>query len=66
MDIKEIKPIRNKPSIVIGRTDAEGEAPVFWSTDENSQFNGKVPYTWKDWGQKEKTVSEDEMAAWYK
>ena len=65
LDSKKIKPIRNKPWIFIGRTDAEAEAPVFWSTDENSQFNGRVPDAGKDWGQKEKRVSEDEMAGWY-
>ena len=27
----------------IGRTDAEAEAPVFWSLDANSQLIGKVP-----------------------
>ena len=35
----------NKPWILIGRTDAEAEAPVFWSPDVNSQLNGKVPGT---------------------
>ena len=33
MDGKEIKPVHlkgNKPSISIGRTDAEVEAPILW------------------------------------
>jgi len=42
------------------RTDAE--APVFWSSDANRQLTGKVPDAGKDWGQKEKRVSEDAMA----
>ena len=67
LDSKEIKPVNlkgNQPWI-LGRTDAEAEAPVFWSSDENSRLIGKVPDAGKDWGQKEKRVSEDEMARWY-
>ena len=36
---KEIKPVNlkgNQTSILIGRTDAEAETPVFWSSDANS------------------------------
>ena len=65
---KEIKPAnlnRNQPQILTGRTEAEGEAAVFWSPDANSQLTGKVPDAGKDWGQKEKRVSEDEMAGWH-
>ena len=36
--------------------------PVFWSSDVNSWLIGKVPDARKDWEQKEKRVSEDEMA----
>ena len=35
----EIKPAnlkRNQPCIFVGRTDAEAETPVFWSSDVNS------------------------------
>ena len=35
-DSKEIKPINpkgNQPSILIGRTDAEAEAPILWPPD---------------------------------
>ena len=48
-----------------GRTDAETETPVFWSPDTNSWLIGKVPDTGKDWQQKEKRASEDEMARWH-
>ena len=44
------------------RTEAEAEAPVFWSPDENRGLIGTIPDAGKDWGQKEKRVSEDEMA----
>ena len=43
-----------------GRTDAE--APVFWSPDVIRLLIGKMPDAGKDWGQKEKRASEDEMA----
>ena len=38
-DSKEIKPVNlkgNQPSILFGRTGAE--APVFWSSDENTRL----------------------------
>ena len=53
LDIKEIKSVTikgNQPWILIGRSDTEAEAPVFWSPDANSQFIEKVPDAGKDWG----------------
>ena len=44
LDSKEIKPVNpkgNHPWIVIGRTDAEAEAPILWPTDVKSRFIGK-------------------------
>ena len=67
LDSRKIKPVNlkgNQPWILFGRTDAEAEAPVFWSSDANSRLTGKVPDAGKDWRQKEKRVSEDEMAGW--
>ena len=55
----------NQPWIPVGRTDAEAEAPVFWSSDVISQLIGKVSDSGKDRGQKEKRASEDEMAEWH-
>ena len=66
LDSKKIKPVNlkgNQPYTLIERTDAE--ATVFWSPDVNSQLIGKVPDAGKDWGQKEKGVSEDAMAGWH-
>ena len=63
----QIKPVNlkgNQHWILVGRTEAEAEAPVFWSSDTKSWLNGKVPDAQKDWGQKEKRASEDEMAGW--
>ena len=68
LDSKEIKPINpkgNQSWIFTGRTDAEAETPVFWSSYANSWLIGKVPDAGKYWGQKEKKASEDEMAGWY-
>ena len=68
LDSKEIKPVHSKgyqPWILIGMTDAEAEAPVFWSSDVNSQLIGKVPDPGKDWGQKEKRALEGKMAGWH-
>ena len=67
LDNKEIKPVNlkgNQPWKLTGRTNAESEAPVFWSSDMNSPLIGKVPDAGKDWGQK-KSTSEGEMAGWH-
>ena len=64
LDSREIKPVNlkwNQPWIFTGRTDAETEAPVFWSSDVHRQLIGNVPDSGKDWGQKEKRVSQEEM-----
>ena len=45
----------NQPRIVIGKTDAEAEAPILWPPDAKSRLIGE------DWRQKEKRVAEDEM-----
>ena len=44
------------------RSDADAEGPVLWSPDANNQLTGKVLNAGKDWGQKEKRASEDEIA----
>ena len=51
LDSREIKPVNlkgNQPWIFTGRTDAEAEAPVFWSSDANRWLIGKVPDAGKD------------------
>ena len=62
LDCKEIQPVNlkgNKHWIFIGRTDAEAEAPIYWLPDAKSQLTGK------DWRQKEKGTTEDEMVGWH-
>ena len=62
-DSEEIKPVHLKGDqlqLFTGRTDAEAEAPVFWSSDAHRRLTGKVPDAGKDWDQ-EKKAAEDEM-----
>ena len=62
---KEIKPVNskgNQPWIFIGRTDAE--AAILWSPDAKSQIIGNDPDAGKDWAQKEKGTTENEMGGW--
>ena len=61
--IKPVDPKGNQSWIVIGRTDAE--APILWSPDAKNWLIGKDPDTGKDWRQKEKGTTEDEMAGWH-
>ena len=66
--IKEIKPVNpkgNQPWVFIGKTDAEAEAPILWPPDAKSWLIGKDSDAGKDWGQKEKGVTEDEMVGWH-
>ena len=46
--MKPVKPKGISPEIFIGRTDAEAEAPIFWSSDANRRLIGKVPDAGKD------------------
>ena len=60
LDYKEIQPDHPKGN-QSWRTDAEAEAPVLWSPDAKNWFIGKDPDTRKDWMQKEKGTTENEM-----
>ena len=56
LDCKEIKPANpkgNQPWILIGRIDAEPEAPAYWLPDEKSQLTGKDSNVIKDWRQRD-------------
>ena len=59
-EIKSVNPKGNQPWIVIGRTDAKGEAPMLWRMMK-SLLIGKDSEAWKDWRQKEKGTSEADM-----
>ena len=67
LDSKEIKPVNprgNQSWIFTGRTDAEGEALVLWLPDMKSQLIGKDPDDGKNWRQKVKGMTEDQMVGW--
>ena len=64
LDYKEIQPVNpkwNQPWIFIRRTDAKAEIPILWPPDTKSWLTGKDPDAGKDWRQKEKETTEDEM-----
>ena len=68
LDCKEIKPVNpkgNQSWIVIGRTDAESEAPILWPPDKKSWLIRKDPEAVKGWRQEEKGMTEDEMGVWH-
>ena len=49
----------------IGRTDAEAETPILWPPHVKSRLIGKDPDAWRDWGQEEKGMTEDELVEWH-
>ena len=68
LDSKEIQPVNpkgNQSWLFFGRTDAEAEAPILWSSDVKSQLIRKDPNAGKDWAQEEKGATEDEMVGWH-
>ena len=68
LDHREIQPVHPKGDqswVFIGTTDVEAETPIFWPPDAKSWFSGKDPDAWKDWGQEEKGMEEDEMVGWH-
>ena len=68
LDCKEIQPVHPKGHqswVFIGRTDVEAETPILWPPDVKCWLIGKDPDAGKDWGQKEKETTEDEMVGWH-
>ena len=64
-EIKGINPKGNQSWIFIGRTDAAAETPIIWPPDAKNRLTGKDPDARKDWRQKEKGKTEDEMIRWH-
>ena len=60
-EIKSVNPKGNQSWIFIGRTDDETEDSVLWLPDAKGWLIGKDPDAEKDWGQKAKGATEDEM-----
>ena len=68
LDCKEIQPVNPKQKqswILIGRTDAEAETPIFWPPDVKKWLIWKDPDARKDWRQEEKRMTKDEMDGWH-
>ena len=63
LDCKEIQPVQSWD--FFGRTDAKAETPVLWPPHVKSWLIGKGPDAGRDWGQKEKGTTEDEIAGWH-
>ena len=67
LDCKGIKPVNpkgNQPWIFTGRTDNEAEAPILWPADMKRWLissSGKDPDAGKEWRQKEKGATEEEV-----
>ena len=65
---KEIKPVNpkgNQSWVLIGRSDAEAETPIFCRPDAKNWLIGKDPDAGKDWRLEGKGMTEDEMAGWH-
>ena len=68
LNCKEIQPVHPKGDqswVFIGKCDAEAETSILWPLHVNSWLIGKDPDAGRDWGQKEKGTTEDEMAGWH-
>ena len=68
LDCKGIQPVHSKGDqsrLFFWRTDFEAETPILWPPHAKSWVTGKDPDAGKDWGQKEKGTTEDEMAGWH-
>ena len=66
LDWQEIQPVHSKGDqswVFNGRTDAEAETPILWPPDAKNWLIGKDSDAGRDWGQEEKRMTEDEMAA---
>ena len=73
LDCKEIQPVHPKGDqcwVFFGRTDAEAETPIFGhlmqrvDSLEKTLMLGGIGGR-RDWGQKEKGMTEDDMARWH-
>ena len=64
-EIQSVHPKGNQSWIFIGRTDTEAETPVLWPPDAKNRLIGKDPDAGKEWRQKQKGMTEDEMLGWY-
>ena len=68
LDCKEIHPVHSEgdqPWDFFGRNDAKVKTLVLWPPHAKSWLIGKDSDAARVWGQKEKGITEDEMAGWH-
>ena len=68
LDCKEIQPVHSEgdqPWDFFGRNDVKAETLVLWPPHAKSWLIGKDCDARRAWGQKEKGMTEDEMAGWH-
>ena len=68
LESKEIKSVNlkgNQPWILFGRTDTKAKALILGPPDKNNWLIRRDPDAAKDWRQKEKRATEDEMVGWH-
>ena len=68
LDCEEIQPVHSKGDqswVFFGRNDAKAETPILWPPHVKCWLIGKDSDAGRDWGQKEKGTTEDEMAGWH-
>ena len=68
LDCKDSQPVYSKGDQswdFFGRTDAKAETLVLWPPHAKSWLIGKDSDAWRDWGQEEKGMTEDETAGWH-
>jgi len=58
-------PKGNQSWIFIGRTNTKAETSILWPPDAKNWLTGKDSDAGKDWRQKEKGITEDEMVGWH-
>ena len=63
-EIQSVNPKRNQSWILIGRTDAEVEAPTLWPPDVKIWIIRKDPDAGKDW-KEDNRMTEEEMFGWH-
>ena len=68
LECKKIQPAHSKgdqPWVFFGRNIAKAEISVLWPSRKKSWLIGKNSDAGRDWGQKEKGTTEDEMPGWH-
>ena len=60
-EIQQVNPKGNQPWIFIRRTAAEAEVPILRLPNSKNWLIGKDPDAGKDWSQKKKEATDDEM-----